>query len=40
MTDADEPMMPGSDEFSDLEDGYLEDTEDCRLVDNFNNPQV
>ena len=27
--DADEPMMPGSDdEFSDLEDGYLEDVED------------
>ena len=27
--DADEPMMPGSDdEFGDLEDGYLEDVED------------
>ena len=26
--DADEPMMPRSDEFSDLEDGYLEDVED------------
>ena len=26
--DADEPMMPSSGEFSDLEDGYLEDVED------------
>ena len=27
--DAEEPMMPGSDDkFSDLEDGHLEDTED------------
>ena len=33
--DADEPMMPGSDdEFSDLEDVYLEDREDDDDDDN------